>query len=349
MTSPLLIFFAPNVNVGGGYVLLRTLLDNWPCDLPVTLFLDSRAKEKLPVPSGARIEWVDPRAMSRLRAQRVLQQVAGVGSTIFCFNNLPPLFAVSGRVVVFLQNRLTITAHLAPGNSFRTRLRQIGERWAAKAFRHRVTRYIVQTPSMASELMQWHERAGGGASVPVIDVIPFSAPIPVPADLALPTDWDFIYVADGLAHKNHTVLLQAWSLLGSVGLHPSLVLTLRNEDAALISEIARLREAESLKIYNIGHVTHQKVIELYAVSRALVYPSLFESFGLPLIEAGQVGLPIIAGELDYVRDVCCPIESFDPRSPVSLARAIQRFLGQPQACVTPISAAAFLARLQTWL
>ena len=59
---------------------------------------------------------------------------------------------------------------------------------------------------------------------------------------------------------------------------------------------------------------------------ALIYPSKIESFGLPLIEADAMNLPIIAAELDYVRDICSPTQTFDPNSSISIARAIMRFL-----------------------
>ena len=46
----------------------------------------------------------------------------------------------------------------------------------------------------------------------------------------------------------------------------------------------------------------------------LVYPSLVESFGLPLIEAQINHVNIIASDLPYVYDVCKPYLVFDPRS-----------------------------------
>ena len=47
----------------------------------------------------------------------------------------------------------------------------------------------------------------------------------------------------------------------------------------------------------------------------------------PLIEAKQAGLPILASELDYVRDVLDPDQTFDPNSDISIARAVKRYLG----------------------
>ena len=45
----------------------------------------------------------------------------------------------------------------------------------------------------------------------------------------------------------------------------------------------------------------------------LIYPSLFESYGLPIVEAMNMNIPIIASELDFVRDLVDPDESFNPK------------------------------------
>ena len=63
---------------------------------------------------------------------------------------------------------------------------------------------------------------------------------------------------------------------------------------------------------------------LYSQGPVIVFPSYFESFGLPLVEANALDLDIIASELDYVRDVCIPQETFDPHSARSIARAVLR-------------------------
>jgi glycosyltransferase involved in cell wall biosynthesis len=87
----------------------------------------------------------------------------------------------------------------------------------------------------------------------------------------------------------------------------------------------------------------------YRQSGALIFPSLTESFGLPLIEARGRDLPILAGELDYVRDVCVPVETFDPRSPRSIARAVKRHLGYASQPLDPMSATRFWTELDMLL
>jgi hypothetical protein len=55
--------------------------------------------------------------------------------------------------------------------------------------------------------------------------------------------------------------------------------------------------------------------------------------GLPLIEAREAKVDIIAAELDYVRDVVTPVQTFDPNSPISIARSVKRYLNIPTALV----------------
>ncbi len=100
-----------------------------------------------------------------------------------------------------------------------------------------------------------------------------------------------------------------------------------------------------MSIVNRGQLSADGVAELYQSSTALIYPSKTESFGLPLIEAAQYKLPILDSELDYVRGLMEPIETFDPNSAVSIARAVRRFLGNDEPTVHIHSSEEFLAKV----
>ena len=100
-----------------------------------------------------------------------------------------------------------------------------------------------------------------------------------------------------------------------------------------------------LKISNIGEVSHDEIINLYRSSTALIFPSTIESFGLPLLEASQLSLPIIASEKDFVRDVCTPVQTFDPQSPISISRAIKRFLKKSKQTQQIFTSSEFLNKI----
>jgi len=161
--------------------------------------------------------------------------------------------------------------------------------------------------------------------------------------LEIPRRFDFIYVASGEPHKNHRRLVEAWQLLASEGIYPTLCLTLdRGKDRRLLEWIESQSLEKCLRIENVGTVSRAELERLYRMSAALIYPSISESFGLPLLEAAKAGLPIIASELDYVRDVSVPEQTFDPNSAASIARAIRRYMDVAESVVQPLTPAAFL-------
>lgn len=334
-----LLLYAPNVHTGGGLVLLQSLLAAWPAGRPIAAWLDVRAHAKLQLPEGMHIRWVRPSVGSRLAAELSLREAGMMQDRLLCFHGLPPLLPNAAPVALFLQNRLYLGDVPLSAFGWKTRQRLRVEQAVSRWFRHRVERYWVQTPSMARALQDWC-----GSQPVSIRVMPF-APATPPTPPTTAARWDFIYVADGEAHKNHRLLVQAWRLLAEQGLRPSLALTLSDRDAALAAWVRGQAQQHGLALTNLGPRSHAEVLALYQSAQALIFPSLSESFGLPLIEARQAGLPILAGELDFVRDVCEPVQTFDPGSAVSIARAVQRFLGDAAVPLEPARASDFLQAL----
>ncbi|MEO7885382.1 MAG: glycosyltransferase [Polaromonas sp.] len=307
--------------------------------------LDGRIAQSLKVSAEIPVRFVANTLVSRLVAEwRLVRNTSGA-EVVLCFHGLPPLLPVSARVVVAVQNRLLLDHSALRSFPVKTRMRLMIERLWFKWCQSHASEYVVQTASMA-RLLRRLLRPDSAASV---SILPFAdrAIVHTLGNPALRT-YDFVYVASGDPHKNHETLLQAWQLLAQAGLRPSLALTVDpGAYPGLVSMIARDVEAHGLAITNLGHLEPSAVDELYAVSGALVYPSLAESFGLPLIEAQSRGMPILAPELDYVRDVADPAETFDAESPVSLCRAIRRFMGRPEQLVQVRSADEFVAGLLT--
>jgi glycosyltransferase involved in cell wall biosynthesis len=288
------------------------------------------------------VTWVDPRVASRLMAEVSLRKVSVAGTTVLCFHGLPPLLPNDARVVVFLQNRNYLGLNPLSQFSLKTRLRLTFERAVCKYFRHRVSEYVVQTPSMQDAVLMWYSKAGSSNEMPSVRVLPFAEIMPVNVPRAdLQPEWDFVYVSDGEAHKNHRNLLAAWQLLAEDGLRPSLALTLSTRDERLKREVKNASQQYDLRVVDLEHMPHDEVLELYSRSGAMIFPSTSESFGLPLVEATRAGLPVLAPEMDYVRDVCVPVQTFDPNSPVSIARAVKRFLGQPDLTVDLLTPTEF--------
>lgn len=331
---------APNVHQGGGLTLLNELLHakghSFFC------ILDSR----MPVSLGNtqhQLKQIQPTLLARLKAEFWLQKKVQVSDTVLCFGNLPPLFRSKGKVTVFLQNRYLFGLHNFSGFSRAARLRLSFERWWFRSRMRTDYQIIVQSQTMQRELKNVL-----GFNAIVLPFLPSKTAVTLPSNTnAIEPQFDFVYVSSAEPHKNHFALLDAWVLLAEQGLRPSLALTVSEISSIGVAQrIAVKKQLHDLKITNFGTLPHGEVSQLYQQSSALIFPSRLESFGLPLLEAKQLGMPILAPELDYVRDVVEPDQTFDPDSPISIARAVMRHLKIQTPIVTPVSASVFLAQIQ---
>jgi glycosyltransferase involved in cell wall biosynthesis len=337
-----IVLHAPNIHTGGGMVLLHAFFST--PKLPVRLAqLDERIKNSVNLPPDVIKHFVNRSVISRLYAEWRLWRKSTTNDVVLCFHGLPPLLSVRGHVVVFVQNRILFETGSLAGYPFFTRIRLTIERLWSRAMRGNCNRYIVQTPSMKIAVQNCL-----GSDVDV-SVLPFASSVDSFAPKTTSASvrkYDFVYVASGEAHKNHNNLLEAWRLLADAGLKPSLALTINSQSFPFSSaEITRYTQEYGLNIVNLDQVLALNIPNLYQSSSALIFPSKTESLGLPLVEATQYGLPVIASELDYVRDVIQPAETFDPNSPVSIARAVRRILGNVESTVQIRSAKEFLAEV----
>ena len=302
--------------------------------------LDERARGRIDVAPAVGRRFVQRSLTARAWAEWQLWRASTADSVIVCFSGMPPWLPVRGRVVVFQQNRNLLGINPLRQFPFKVALRIGFERAVCRMFRSRVHEYVVQSPCMKRELSRWR---GGGAR---IRVLPF-------ADLQCSQGgaehagecFDFVYVASGDGHKNHQRLLDAWLLLAEQGVFPSLGLTVEPDNRVILDRIAKLRSEHRVRLVNLGVLEHEEVLDLYLRADALIFPSLGESLGLPLLEAARARLPIVAAERDYVRDIVTPAETFDPESPVSIARAVRRFLRCPEEPMFVMSASEFLEQL----
>lgn len=320
-----LVINAANVHQGGGRTLLLALLE--AVERPTVAIVDARLELPSDLPEHVQVIAVAPSILSRYAAERRLSSLCQTGDILLCFGNLPPLFSNPARVFVYLQNRYLTSQRPLSGLNSHERLRILIERfWLRSCLRDATV--LVQTPSVAAEVQKTYGRP------PV--VAPFAPAGALSASVGT-KEYDFLYVASGEAHKNHRLLIEAWELLADQGHFPSLRLTLSaTRQVELVAWMTRRIQSRSLKIEN-GEVALADVSGLYTRSRSLIYPSLFESFGLPLIEAQRAGLSIVAAERDYIRDVVVPDETFDPCSALSIARAVKRSMqvGQTAQYVPP--------------
>ena len=109
----------------------------------------------------------------------------------------------------------------------------------------------------------------------------------------------FLLLPGGLNHrKNADLVLRAWPLVHQ--LHPELKLVVAGHcEPAYVIPAARL--GESVKL--LGFVSDEALCSLYHAAQIVWFPSLYEGFGLPVIEAMACGAPVVASDSTSIPEV----------------------------------------------
>lgn len=339
-----LYIHAPNVHAGGGRVMLDALLSGLSDQSNVVIIIDERYSKHLSNSKFRRKE-VPPTFFSRLATEVWLSFNALKGDCIFSFGNLPPLFFTRSKKILFLQNKYLIANYSLASFDIKPKVRIFLERCWLKFKISSVDVCIVQSESMRRCFNQFY-----CGFKPQVAVIPYAPELKNIDIQSLNNNYEFIYMASGEPHKNHKKLILAWCELAKENLYPVLSLTLEEGlNKELLDWVAELKEQRGIRINNLGVINSNRVSLLLCQHRALIYPSTLESFGLPLIEAKQIGLSILASELDYVRDLVDPDETFDPHSELSIARAVRRFLRVPASKGDVLNPTQFARTLLTMI
>ena len=138
-----------------------------------------------------------------------------------------------------------------------------------------------------------------------VRVVGAPAPVVGPAaDAALRPDGPyFLYPAITNRHKNHRTLLEAFAKVAAGRPEVTLVLTGApgNAEASVRSDVGRL--GLDGRVVRTGRLADPAFDRMLVDATALVYPSTYEGFGLPLTEAMAVGCPVIASAATALPEV----------------------------------------------
>jgi len=165
----------------------------------------------------------------------------------------------------------------------------------------------------------------------------------------------FLCVGNTRPYKNIPTALRAFALFAASeggrrrdGGEVRLIITGRGDTAGALRRLARRLGIEARVVFT-GSMSPSDVTQLFHGAQALLFPSIVEGFGFPVLEAMSAGCPVIASRAPAVVEVageaalCC-----DAGDPAAFAAAMRRVIDEPGLSRTMRDAGVARAGAFTW-
>ena len=157
----------------------------------------------------------------------------------------------------------------------------------------------------------------------------------------------YLYIGNRASYKNFDILLSAFAK--AVSVQPDIALCVVGSPFNEIEEklIAELKLTAHIEYY--GYASDRQLAKLYRCSVAFVYPSLYEGFGIPPLEAMSCGTAVVASNCSSIPEVVGDAGLlFDPRATCDLADILLLLLDSPTKREDLINKGCQRAKLFNW-
>jgi glycosyltransferase involved in cell wall biosynthesis len=149
-------------------------------------------------------------------------------------------------------------------------------------------------------------------------------------DLRIDRNPYLFYPANFWPHKNHRMLITAYGMYLSrnPGREMDLVFTgaLDHAQRELQEQVKRM--GLERHVHFLGYVPEEQLTAVWKGCSVLVFPSLYEGFGIPVLEAMQFGKPVICSNVTSLPEVAGDAALyFDPRKPAEIVQCLEKIIG----------------------
>ncbi len=157
--------------------------------------------------------------------------------------------------------------------------------------------------------------------------------------LALRPGEYLLYPANFWRHKNHEILLTAFGMYRARHSQSTWKLVLTGATSPRRTELVEAARRMGLaeRVTFAGFLPDDELAALLENCTAMLFPSLFEGFGMPVLEAMAAGVPALSGNLTCLPEIAGDAALlFDPRRPQEIVDAIDRLESDPALRATLI-------------
>jgi len=297
--------------------------------------------EVVPVHARSRIEWVrgEQQHVPRLAARAGADLVHSLASTGPVYGRVPRITTVHDLNYLNLPEAhfgvRALGMKLLVPSAVRTSRRVIADSTATK---EDLVRHLKADPARVDVVPL-------GVSAPAVAPTPEA---PLRAALGLGDRPVVLSVSAKRPHKNLARLLEALALLAPQDRPVVVIPGYPTPYEAELREQARVLGVEGDVVWP-AWLSGEDLEGLYALASAVVFPSLVEGFGLPVLEGMARGVPVATSDRSSMPEVAGGAALlFDPENPVAIRGAIEQLLGDPALAHRLRAAGRVRAAEMTW-
>lgn len=149
--------------------------------------------------------------------------------------------------------------------------------------------------------------------------------------LDIPRKKQILFIGAIAKHKNIKAILKAFLMIKDKIEHRVVIVGKKDSGMPNDEEIQDLiKQIPSERIVFTGKLSDEEIVKVYNESEIFVFPSIYEGFGLPVLEAMACGCPVIASNQSSIPEVCGDSALlFDPLNPEELAEKILLLANNP--------------------
>jgi glycosyltransferase involved in cell wall biosynthesis len=140
------------------------------------------------------------------------------------------------------------------------------------------------------------------------------------------------YPANFWPHKNHRMLLTAFAMFVSRNPNSMIDLVLTGDLEQLQNELKSAAKQMGLaeRVHFLGFLPQERLADVWYGCEFLIFPSLYEGFGIPILEAMSIGKPVLCSNSTSLPEVAGDAALyFDPRRPLDIVKCLERITSDP--------------------
>lgn len=300
------------INNGGGKVLLDFLIQELEkTDKKIYYLLDNRIENNIQqIKDHNKVLFLPA---SLIKRYIFYKKNKNSFSSVLCFGNIPPNIKLNAKVYTYFHQLLFLK--IAGDLSRKQRLLYWVKTKILNHLKKNTDYWLVQTDLVKKQFSKKYNE-----QLDKIFLFPFYEELPLKQSFKR-VPKTYVYISNAPPHKNHKQLIEAFEKFYSIHKVGKLILTVSEEFEEIYNLILE-KQKLNIPIINFGFVNRNSLSEIYQQSEYIIFPSLTESFGLPLVESIDNGCKVIAADLPYTYAVCEPSIVFNPYDVDSIVNAL---------------------------